>query len=79
MRRAHSIYASRNVAEPGVVLIGDLYEALRTALRGRVELLVANAPYVPTDTIALMPREARDHETGREQSLITAGESGPSG
>ena len=25
-------------------------------------MLVANAPYVPTDAIALMPPEARDHE-----------------
>ncbi len=25
-------------------------------------MLVANAPYVPTDDIALMPPEARDHE-----------------
>ena len=56
-----------------MVLVGDLYDAAhRTG--GRVDLLVANAPYVPTDAIALMPREARDHETGREQSLITAGE-----
>ena len=25
-------------------------------------MVVANAPYVPTDAIALMPPEARDHE-----------------
>ena len=31
-------------------------------LRGRVDLLVVNAPYVPTDAIATMPPEARDHE-----------------
>jgi release factor glutamine methyltransferase len=102
-------YARLNVAAPGVVLVGDLFDPLPTCLRGRVDLLVANAPYVPTDAIALMPREARDHEplvaldggpdgvdvqrriitgaprwlrpggsvvieTGREQSLITAGE-----
>ena len=41
---------------------GDLYAALPTALRGGVDVLVANAPYVPTDDIALMPPEARDHE-----------------
>jgi release factor glutamine methyltransferase len=28
----------------------------------RIDLLVANAPYVPTDAVALMPPEARDHE-----------------
>ncbi len=26
-------------------------------------MLLANVPYVPTDAIALMPPEARDHET----------------
>ena len=34
----------------------------RARLRGGVDLVVANAPYVPTDAIALMPPEARDHE-----------------
>ena len=32
------------------------------ALAGEVHVVVANAPYVPTEAIALMPREARDHE-----------------
>ena len=41
---------------------GDLYDALPRALRGRVGLLLANVPYVPTDAIALMPPEARLHE-----------------
>jgi release factor glutamine methyltransferase len=41
---------------------GDLYAALPVDLRGRVDLLVVNAPYVPTEAIATMPREARDHE-----------------
>jgi release factor glutamine methyltransferase len=41
---------------------GDLYAALPDRLRGRVDLLVVNAPYVPTDAIATMPPEARDHE-----------------
>ena len=52
--------ARRNLAGP--VYEGDLYEALPEALRGRVDVLVANAPYVPTDAIALMPPEARVHE-----------------
>ncbi|WP_138759782.1 putative protein N(5)-glutamine methyltransferase [Modestobacter altitudinis] len=52
--------ARRNGA--GSVYGGDLYEALPAALRGRVDVLVANAPYVPTGAIALMPPEARDHE-----------------
>lgn len=55
--------ARRNI-EPlgGEVFEGDLYGPLPVALRGRIDLLVANAPYVPTDAIALMPPEARDHE-----------------
>jgi len=44
------------------VFEGDLYAALPDALRGRVDVLAVNAPYVPTDDIALMPPEARDHE-----------------
>jgi len=41
---------------------GDLYDALPDHLRGRVDILVVNAPYVPTAAIATMPPEARDHE-----------------
>lgn len=44
------------------VLVGDLFTPLPGRLRGHVDVLVANAPYVPTDRIALMPTEARDHE-----------------
>jgi release factor glutamine methyltransferase len=55
--------ARRNV-EPvgGQVFQGDLYDALPPGIRGQVDVLVVNAPYVPTDDIALMPPEARDHE-----------------
>jgi release factor glutamine methyltransferase len=41
---------------------GDLYGALPAALRGRIDVLVANAPYVPTEAIRLLPPEARLHE-----------------
>ena len=41
---------------------GDLFDALPASLKTRVNLLVVNAPYVPTDAIDLMPREARDFE-----------------
>ncbi len=55
--------ARRNIAGAGGhVYEGDLYEPLPAQLRGRVDVLVANAPYVPTDSIALMPAEARLHE-----------------
>jgi release factor glutamine methyltransferase len=55
--------AHRNV-DPvgGQVYLGDLYGALPVSLRGRVDILLANAPYVPTDEIGMMPPEARLHE-----------------
>jgi release factor glutamine methyltransferase len=54
--------ARRNVAAGGRVYEGDLYEPLPETLRGRVDVLVANAPYVPTEAVGLMPPEARIHE-----------------
>ncbi|RLU86854.1 putative protein N(5)-glutamine methyltransferase [Streptomyces griseocarneus] len=54
--------ARRNLGPAGQVYEGDLYEPLPATLRGRVGILVANAPYVPTDAIGLLPPEARDHE-----------------
>ena len=55
--------ARRNLAGLGArVYQGDLYNALPVTLRGRVDVLVANVPYVPTADIDLLPREARDHE-----------------
>jgi len=46
----------------GDVHEGDLYDALPATLRGRVDLLLVNAPYVPSDEVRLMPPEARLHE-----------------
>jgi release factor glutamine methyltransferase len=55
--------AQRNIeAAGGYAYEGDLFEPLPQILRGAVDVIVANAPYVPTDEIALMPPEARDHE-----------------
>jgi release factor glutamine methyltransferase len=55
--------ARRNLAAAGGrAYEGDLFDALPTGLRGRVDLVVANAPYVPADAVALMPAEARLHE-----------------
>jgi release factor glutamine methyltransferase len=62
--------ARRNVSR---VYAGDLYDALPTDLRGQATVVVANAPYVPTDAIATMPPEARDHE------LRVALDGGPDG
>jgi release factor glutamine methyltransferase len=54
--------ARRNLAGVGEVFQGDLFAALPPELRGRVDVLLVNAPYVPTGEIAGMPSEARDHE-----------------
>lgn len=56
-------WAARNLAGVGgVVHTGDLYAALPSGLTGRVDVLVVNAPYVPSGRIRAMPSEARDHE-----------------
>jgi release factor glutamine methyltransferase len=56
--------ARRNLAPfGGHVHRGDLFTPVPDSLRGRVDLLLANVPYVPTDEIALMPPEARTYET----------------
>ncbi len=48
---------------PGVdVVVGDLFAPLPPVLRGQVDVLICNAPYVPTEAIALMPPEAREYE-----------------
>jgi release factor glutamine methyltransferase len=56
-------WARRNV-EPagGQVFEGDLFSPLPDGLRGRVDILAVNVPYVPTGEIALLPAEAREHE-----------------
>jgi release factor glutamine methyltransferase len=41
---------------------GDLFGALPARLGGRIDVLICNAPYVPTTEVAFMPAEARDHE-----------------
>ena len=66
--------ARRNV-EPlgGTVHEGNLYDPLPPGLHGRVDVIVANAPYVPSNEIETLPREARLHEP-----LITL-DGGPDG
>jgi release factor glutamine methyltransferase len=54
--------ARANLGSRGTVFEGDLFDPLPESLRGRVDVVVANAPYVPTDAISLMPPEARIHE-----------------
>jgi len=59
-----AVACARRNLEPvgGRVHAGDLDEPLPRGLRGRVDVLVANVPYVPSDAVALLPRESRDHE-----------------
>jgi release factor glutamine methyltransferase len=57
-----AVAAARRNLPPERVYAGDLFAALPARLRGAVDVLVVNAPYVPTAAIATMPPEARDHE-----------------
>lgn len=55
--------ACRCAARNGVeVYQGDLTDPLPAALRGRLDLVVAVVPYVPTGALEFLPRDARDHE-----------------
>jgi release factor glutamine methyltransferase len=55
--------ARRNLeSSGGHVYEGDLFAPLPSDLRGRVGVVVANVPYVPTEAIASMPPEARLYE-----------------
>ncbi|MDI3404536.1 putative protein N(5)-glutamine methyltransferase [Streptomyces cavernicola] len=55
--------ARRNLAEAGgQVYVSDLYAGLPARLKGRVDVLVVNAPYVPSAEIGLLPAEAREYE-----------------
>lgn len=66
--------ACRNLAPLGAAVhLGDLDGPLPTRLRGRVDVLVANAPHVPSAAIPLMPPESRDHEP---RSAVDGGRDG---
>ncbi|RZU65330.1 release factor glutamine methyltransferase [Microterricola gilva] len=60
---AESVRCARhNLGDRATVVRGDLFAALPSALRGQIDVLAVNAPYVPSASIALMPPEARVHE-----------------
>ena len=42
--------------------LGDLFDPLPPELRGRTDVVVAVTPYVPTDSLRLLPRDTLDHE-----------------
>jgi release factor glutamine methyltransferase len=54
--------AAANLASSGTVYLGDLYEPLPRSLRGGVDIVIANVPYVPAGDVELLPAEARLHE-----------------
>jgi release factor glutamine methyltransferase len=61
---ADAVRCARRNLPADRVFRGDLFDPLPPGLRGRVDVLAVNAPYVPTGAIALMPPEAREHEPG---------------
>lgn len=54
-------WARRNLPESAVVAVGDLFDALSADMRGGFDVVLANAPYVPSAALALLPAETR-HE-----------------
>jgi len=54
--------AQANLGGRAAIHQGDLFAAMPPALRGGIDVIAANAPYVPTEQLALLPREARFHE-----------------
>lgn len=66
--------AEKNLEGTGAITyVGDMFEPLPVVLRGRINLLVANVPYVPTDAIETMPAEARQYEN---RAALDGGEDG---
>jgi release factor glutamine methyltransferase len=56
------VCAQRNGVE---ALLGDLDGPLSLALRGRVDVVTAVVPYVPTEELHLLPRDVLAHEPRR--------------
>lgn len=68
--------ARENAAVNGLdveFLCGDLFEPVDSALRGRVDLVVSNPPYVTEAEWLGLPAEIRDHEP---RSALVAGPEG---
>ncbi len=65
--------ARDNLRFDGRVYQGDLFGALPADLAGRIDVLIANVPYVATGHLPLLPAEARDHEP---RTALDGGEDG---
>lgn len=66
-------HARRNVPGASGVHRSDGFRGLPASLRSRCSLIAAVPPYVPSGSIDLMPREARDHEP---RAALTGGADG---
>ncbi|MCL2533455.1 MAG: SAM-dependent methyltransferase [Nocardiaceae bacterium] len=58
-------YARRNLGADAGVYCGAEFAAVDESLRGRIDVIAAVPPYVPTTAADLLPREAVEHEPGR--------------
>ena len=57
-----AVHCARRNLPMAHVYQGDLFAPLPPQLRGRVDVVTANAPYVPTGALAFLPADAREHE-----------------
>lgn len=57
-----AVAVSRDNLPTATVLLGDLTDPLPESIRGRIEVMAANVPYVPTGELRLLPSEARAWE-----------------
>lgn len=57
-----AVACARRNLPPERVFCGDLFDALPAPLQGAVDVFIVNAPYVPTEALGLMPREAQLYE-----------------
>ncbi|MEA2023908.1 MAG: peptide chain release factor N(5)-glutamine methyltransferase [Actinomycetota bacterium] len=53
---------ARDVGLDVTILLGDLFDPLPDHLRGRVDLIVSNPPYLAVAELADLPVDVRDHE-----------------
>jgi release factor glutamine methyltransferase len=59
---AAAVRCARRNLPMAYVYEGDLFDPLPRTLLGRIDILLANVPYVPSGELHLMPGEARVHE-----------------
>lgn len=70
-----AVACARQNLEPigGSVIRSDLFSSLPPSLRDHIDVLVCNAPYVPSGAMATMPPEAREYEP---MSTLDGGDDG---